>query len=480
MAAFDYFVVFAEMRTGSNFLEANLNKFDGITCHGEAFNPVFIGYPQNKTILGITQKQREKDPNSLIEQVKSAPGMNGFRFFNDHDPRVLEHILHDPRCAKVVLTRNPVDSFVSWKIAHATGQWKLTNATHATSEAIKFSESEFEEHLEGLQQFQVRLMNTMQRLGQTAFYVAYEDLQDVEIMNGLAKYLGVKAELKTLDKEFKRQNPMPMSDKVANFDQMEASLARMDRFNLNRTPNFEPRRGPMIPKFVAAPKSGLLYMPIRTGPDEAVCDWMGRLDDMTGADVIDGFNHKTLRQWTRKHAGHRRFSVLRDPLARAHAAFCDHILQTGEGCYFEIRQTLRKIHNIELPDEGADPETDPHYTMEHHRRAFMMFLGFIKQNLTGQTSVRMDAAWGSQMSILQGMSQFAVPDVLLREDRLRGGFAMVAGLLGLTSMPEPLEETDRHAPRLAAIYDAELEAAARNAYQRDYECFGFGAWRGRP
>jgi len=27
--AFDYFVVFAEMRTGSNFLEANINSFDG-------------------------------------------------------------------------------------------------------------------------------------------------------------------------------------------------------------------------------------------------------------------------------------------------------------------------------------------------------------------------------------------------------------------------------------------------------------------
>ncbi|MDX1782140.1 MAG: nodulation protein NodH, partial [Thalassovita sp.] len=42
---FDYFVVFAEMRTGSNFLETNLNAFPGLTCYGEAFNPHFIGYP---------------------------------------------------------------------------------------------------------------------------------------------------------------------------------------------------------------------------------------------------------------------------------------------------------------------------------------------------------------------------------------------------------------------------------------------------
>ena len=47
-ADFDSFIVFAEMRTGSNFLEANLNAIEGVTCHGGAFNPHFIGYP-NKT-----------------------------------------------------------------------------------------------------------------------------------------------------------------------------------------------------------------------------------------------------------------------------------------------------------------------------------------------------------------------------------------------------------------------------------------------
>jgi hypothetical protein len=30
--------VFAEMRTGSNFLETNINAFDGLTCLGEASN----------------------------------------------------------------------------------------------------------------------------------------------------------------------------------------------------------------------------------------------------------------------------------------------------------------------------------------------------------------------------------------------------------------------------------------------------------
>ncbi|MBU0780159.1 MAG: sulfotransferase domain-containing protein, partial [Alphaproteobacteria bacterium] len=110
------------MRTGSNFLEANLNMFDGVACLGEAFNPHFIGFPNTPDLLGMTQADRESDPQALIDRVKQAEGLNGFRFFNDHDSRVLDIALTDPRCAKIVLTRNPVDSFVSWKIASATGQ----------------------------------------------------------------------------------------------------------------------------------------------------------------------------------------------------------------------------------------------------------------------------------------------------------------------------------------------------------------------
>ena len=36
--------MFAEMRTGSNFLEANLNALAGVTCHGEVFNPEGVLY----------------------------------------------------------------------------------------------------------------------------------------------------------------------------------------------------------------------------------------------------------------------------------------------------------------------------------------------------------------------------------------------------------------------------------------------------
>lgn len=152
-------------------------------------------------------------------------------------------------------------------------------------------------------------------------------------------------------------------------------------------------------------------------------------------------------------------------------------MQTGEGCFREIRATLRKVHNLPIPEKGADPETDPTYDLAAHKAAFLSWLHFLKGNLSSQTAVRVDGAWASQLTLLQGMANFGVPDVILREGRLRGDLAALAGQLGLTSMPEPIAITDKYASRLAKIYGPDVEEAAREACQRDYLAFGFRNWR---
>ena len=469
MAEFDYFVVFAEMRTGSNFLEANINALEGLTCHGEAFNPAFISYPNREETLGVTRAERDADPHRLLGRIKAAHGLNGFRFFNDHDPRVLDDILADPRCAKIVLTRNPAESYVSRKIAEKTGQWKLTNVKHARASDVTFDAAEFEAHVEALQAFQVRLLGGLQKTGQAAFYLAYEDLQDVEVMNGLARFLGSPARLESLDRSLKKQNPAPMADKVRNFDRMETALARLDRFNLNRTPNFEPRRGPVVPGHVAAADSPLLFMPVRGGPTEAVLEWLAGLDDAGREALQHDFTQKTLRQWKRARPGHRSFTVLRHPVARAHAAFCDKILSTAPGSYTEIRKILRQQFKLDLPK--GDP--DGGYTAQRHRAAFLGFLGFLKANLAGQTAIRVDPYWASQTAVLQGVAGFTLPDMILREDRLEDDLAVLAAQVGKSTMPTVAQPTDPHAARLYEIYGRDIESAAREVYARDYTGFGF-------
>jgi LPS sulfotransferase NodH len=470
---FDYFIVFAEMRTGSNFLETTLNAYPGLICHGEAFNPHFIGYPNRTDILGITQPMRDDNPARLIEAVKhGTPELGGFRFFHDHDPRVLDIALADPRCAKIVLTRNPVESYVSWKIAQATGQWKLTNVKRRKDALAVFDKVEFEAHLAALQEFQIKLLHALQITGQTAFYVAYEDLQDVAVMNGLARFLGVDHQLDSLDDSLKKQNPEALSDKVQNFDQMGEALAGLDRFNLTRTPNFEPRRGAVVPGYVAAARAPLVYLPMRSGPEDQVLAWMAALDQVTPDTLPGKFNQKTLRQWMRAHPGHRSFTVLRHPAARAHAAFCARILSTGPGHYAEIRKILRKSYGVPIPKDAPDSR----YDKQAHRAAFVAFLEFLKANLTGQTMVRVDAAWATQMQVLQGYAQFTLPDMILRESDAEVYLPALAQQLGYDDPPVWQDAPQDQPFALSDIYDSDIEELVSTVYQRDYIAFGFSEW----
>lgn len=454
--------MFAEMRTGSNFLEANLNAMKGVICHGEVFNPHFIGKKDQQSLFGFSLSDREADPMALVRAMRAQGGMAGFRYFHDHDPRVLQPVLDDAQCAKIILTRNPVESYVSWKIAQETGQWKLTNAKNLKTAQIRFDGAEFEAHVSSLQEFQLRLMHGLQTTGQTAFYIDYEDINDLEVLNGLAAFLGVDG-LESLDGSLKKQNPEEIAQKVLNPEEMHRAIARLDRFNLARTPNFEPRRAPMVPQFVAARTAGLLYMPVRGGPVDQVTAWLKGFGGVEG-----DFAQKTLRQWKKARAGHRSFTVLRHPVARAHDVFCNQILS---GQFGQIRDQMEKLHKLNLPAPGKD-----YADAAAHRAGFIGLLKWVKLNLSGQTSTRVDAHWASQAAILQGFATFQGPDVVLREDRLAEGLAFLAAEVGKDALPLPAAATHGFTA-LSAIYDAEVEAAARDAYTRDYMSFGFADWR---
>jgi len=471
---FDYFVVFAEMRTGSNFLETNLNAFNGVSCHGEAFNPHFIGYPNKTEILGVTQGDRDENPGRLIDEIKSQSGtLGGFRYFHDHDARVLDIALEDPRCGKIILTRNPLDSYVSWKIAQATGQWKLTNVSRRREALADFDGAEFSGHVEALQDFQVMLLNRLQKSGQTAFYIAYEDLQNIDVMNGLSRWLGVNETLEELDSSLKRQNPAPVMAKVANADEMSAALSGMDRFNLARTPNFEPRRGPSVPGYVAGVVTPLLFMPVRGGPEAEVVDWLAALDRVEADGLLTKMNQKQLRLWRRGNPGHRSFTVLRHPVARAHAVFCQNILPAGQDKYRRIRETLRKRFKLQIPKSGPDQS----YSKADHRAAFEGFLEFLRANLAGQTAIRVDAAWASQSQVLSGFAELGSPDLVLREEELADELPRLARRVGRME-PDAVAVATADMPYgLEEIYDAILEEKIAKIYHRDYVMFGFGPWR---
>ncbi|MBU2957311.1 hypothetical protein Q4511_13395 [Paracoccus sp. 1_MG-2023] len=459
-SSFRSFVVLAEMRTGSNLLEATLNGIRGVTCHGEAFNPYMMGWPDKDELAGITRAEREADPLPLLERLTDRPGhLPGFRYFHDHDPRVFDAIMQDRRCAKIVLTRNPLDSYVSTRLAWETNQWKLNENETPIPAAITYDGAEFRENLTAIERFQSKVMHWLQVTGQTGFWLGYEDLRDADVMTGLVHWLG-RTDIPRVEPASDQvpQNPRELSEKVTNFHEMQADLQTLDPFMLRRIPNFEPRRGPSVPSFSAVDAGrGLLFMPVRGGAGVALRDWMAGLGQVSG-----DFTQTSLRQWKRGHPGHRSFSVLRHPLDRAWAAFGQVLTDAPT----DLRATLRDLHRVDLPDPVAPDALDP----DEQIRIFGQFLAFLKRNLNGQTTLPTHPGWASQSEVIAGFARFASPDMLIREERLSEEMEMLARAVGLPDI-------DTSALQMASLpdhlRDRALIKAAKAAYIRDYVAFGF-------
>lgn len=454
-ARFDAFVLFAEMRTGSNHLEDSLNALDDVNSFGEVFNPAFMGAHNRTELFGVDMAAREADPTPLLQALLAEPGVSGFRFFHDHDPRVLDRVLDDRRIAKVVLTRNPLDSYVSLAIATQTGQWRLTNPKMAKVAKATFVAKDFDALILRQRLFRDRVQTQLQKSGQTAFWIGYDDIGDVDVVNGLAAFLGSGARLDSIPGRLKRQNPGEIEDKVENPADMRAHLATLDPFLLSRSVNAEPLQGPSVPTYMAAKDSALLALPLPGGPIDATRDWLTTID---GTPPQEGLTQKQLRPWMRRAKGFVSFAIIRHPLARAYDAF--RAMMTDKGPQANtLRRILANQHAVEF--ESGDSV------------AFLGFLKFLKSNLSGQSSLSVAPEWSTQSALLAGMAQAVLPQRLIREGEVQEELDRLATANGKASPKFDLPgRTD-----LDALLTDEIDQACMEAYRRDYLAFGFRKWK---
>ncbi len=455
---FDYFIILAGMRTGSNFLETSLNQLADVEVFGEAFNPVFVGHQKQKDLLGFDLKTRERAPLKLIKTFSRIDNaIAGFRFFHDHDPRVLEHCLADHRCAKIVLSRDPLDSFVSLQIARKTGQWKLTDGKSRKFAKIPFIAEEYDAFCTERDAFQDKIQSALQRSGQTAFQITYGDLADVDVLNGIALFLGSKEKMNAPSRTLKRQNPTELRDKIINYDEMRTVLNRA------RAPDetqFDPeqKRGPGVPSYFVSDALKVIFAPLKSGPTASVVAGLE-----TAGEVRTGLTQTELRGWKRDNAGHRSFTVLRHPLPRIYQVYMTYFLKAHPD-FQDLKSRLFDHYKVKFPAFEAGNQ-------DAIRDGFESFLKFLKANLADDTSVAIDPIWASQTVLLDGISNVLHPDFILREDALEDGLRAL-GVVDLKAHDDAL-----NAPvPLSEIYSERTEKLCRSAYRKDYINFGFTDW----
>jgi hypothetical protein len=244
---------------------------------------------------------------------------------------------------------------------------------------------------------------------------------------------------------------------------MVAGLGRMDFFNIDQSPSFEPRRQAAIQGYEAGVDVPLLFQPVKASVEGQVRAWL-----QSYGEVVNAFDRKSLKAWRQERPGHRSFTVLRHPLARAHRAFCEYL---DKDWMPELRGHLKRVHKVDLPAKGQDyPDA------ASHRAGFVKWLEMTKHLHAGRTELRTPPHLATQLATVTGFAQLQAPDHLLREERLAESLAFLCAEVGVEMKPLA-DVTEKEAYSLAEIYGHDLEAAARDAYGRDYAAFGYGDWR---
>jgi hypothetical protein len=123
---------------------------------------------------------------------------------------------------------------------------------------------------------------------------------------------------------------------------------------------------------------------------------------------------------------------------------------------------LRRAYGLDLPDTWEQVGALPLADIQH---MFCMFLTMIRHNLRGQTPLPENAQWASYERVLQGISQIAVPDRLIRACDLA------------SALPDIAQAVDLDWPiALHQVVTDDIQRACEKAFARDYDLYGFSNW----
>ena len=485
-----YFVIFGAMRTGSNLLEETLGAIRGVRIFGEPFNPGFTGHPGDPDVAGWAIDRRDRDPLGCLERILHTAGddLAGFRMFEGHAPAVQARALSDPRCASIVLRRDPIESYVSLKIALLTDQWLVRNPANRLRARVRFDGQEFETYLAGLEAYYRGISEQIEAAGINAFELDYRDLTDPDALARLASFLGLDPDDLPARPPLTRQNPEPMYRKVANYAEMAGMATKLGLGELPEIPVYEWQ----APAVISPSCPGFLAV-LTGGPGEIaalgiLASAEGQKSGRAPATYYDlpsrrtlGGTYETLATMNaiaRGLEGAVSFAFVAHPVVRAHFGFLTLALDRSRGDR-AIRRTLearcgpvprrRDVPRLLKTEDG----------IATCRELFDAYLDLVENALDGQGPHQTEPVWLSQAEALDHWQARFRLDHVFRVEEIRTALkALGKGRKSLLT-PAAVRDLERLAQSFRAhigkMITPETEGRIHTIWGRDFDTFDYGA-----
>lgn len=213
------FVVLSSGRSGSTFLTQLLNCHPKVFSRGELLNREELR--KHKLLKGA---QRRTLSNYILARLlppKVKVSHTGFKLFNEqleYSKLSLKELLRD-LCSPllIILYRvNLLEAYVSLKIAFQTDVWYSEQETNQCSIVIDWRD--FQQYVQTEKR---RWRNSISSTeGMKKMYISFEELTAChkEVMERVFTFL--KIEKCTLGVSSVRQNPLPLAQKIKNYEEI--------------------------------------------------------------------------------------------------------------------------------------------------------------------------------------------------------------------------------------------------------------------
>jgi hypothetical protein len=225
------FLIISAPRSGSNLLCGILNSHPQILCFHELFHKksIFYGPKNNNKYNFGTLAERDEDQKRFISKIYSLEhGYKavGFKMFNGHNNILLSALVKNKNIKKIILYRNAVlNAFVSLEIARKTNKYQSTrkiDLLSAETTKIVLNIESFKKYVDKKRMFFEWIKKRID--DQPFFELDYTDIvKKTSRYKKLLPFIGVE-NLPSLKPIHQKQNPVKLSEKIYNFDEVCLAL----------------------------------------------------------------------------------------------------------------------------------------------------------------------------------------------------------------------------------------------------------------
>jgi len=177
----------------------------------------------------VNVEYRDQQPVKFLYQrrlrvLNSGSSTYGFKIFFEHDKKVVSHVVNDQKWKVIVLEReNKLDSFISFRIALRTKEWKSVSKA-GESIPININVNEFLHYFYRSRGSYSELRRILAKKNSSFFDISYESVIDGD-HDKLFDFVGCRKPDHLIRPAIVKQNSKLTKDKVINYEEVLDKLS---------------------------------------------------------------------------------------------------------------------------------------------------------------------------------------------------------------------------------------------------------------